>query len=480
MRRGKAVPKRSKKAGDSKSINEYFKQRKSGTNNIRCRNSDEQIIESGDENKSNPPKGFFACYLLTSLSPRHKGHTYIGFTVNPRRRIRQHNGEIGSGAWRTKSKRPWEMVLCIHGFPTSVSALQFEWAWQHPQGSVTVRQSAATFKSFSGVANKIKLAYTMLTLPAWQSLNITVNYFSTKYTNHSACCPSLPEQMKVKVCSMDELPCYTGPDESVCEDDFDNLDEHEEVGHTYETASETYPNEGVTVSADNLHSVIHESSHEQFEHIEENGTRKLGESSGLGVHNVESLVSTDSLTSKATSVEAAECAATSTAGKESLRGMWFTYAVEADEDPPPWVKEKLSTTDNEKRGDSSTSGVYHTQSFDFICSSPVRTSFSIVPSLSSGETAEGTDTSIIEKESRVQKELSALVGGNGDQQPWTREKPLTTEVEVEVVKDQVPSSDFAREVEVIDLLTPSPSYRVRPCIKRRRISKFSPEIIDLT
>lgn len=46
------------------------------------------------------------------------------FTVNPRRRIRQHNGEIGSGAWRTKKRRPWEMVLCIYGFPTNVSALQ--------------------------------------------------------------------------------------------------------------------------------------------------------------------------------------------------------------------------------------------------------------------------------------------------------------------------------------------------------------------
>jgi len=44
--------------------------------------------------------------------------------VNPRRRIRQHNGEIGCGAWRTKKRRPWEMVLCIYGFPTNVSALQ--------------------------------------------------------------------------------------------------------------------------------------------------------------------------------------------------------------------------------------------------------------------------------------------------------------------------------------------------------------------
>lgn len=45
--------------------------------------------------------------------------------------------------------------------------MQFEWAWQHPNESLAVRSAAATFKSLSGIANKIKLAYTMLTLPAW-------------------------------------------------------------------------------------------------------------------------------------------------------------------------------------------------------------------------------------------------------------------------------------------------------------------------
>ncbi|KAJ0007120.1 hypothetical protein Pint_30641 [Pistacia integerrima] len=82
------------------------------------------IKEEDDEKKGKEGKGFFACYLLTSLCPRYKGHTYIGFTVNPSRRIRQHNGEIRCGAFRTKTRRPWEMVLCIYGFPTNVSALQ--------------------------------------------------------------------------------------------------------------------------------------------------------------------------------------------------------------------------------------------------------------------------------------------------------------------------------------------------------------------
>jgi hypothetical protein len=31
---------------------------------------------------------FYCCYLLCSQSPTHKDHCYIGFTVNPRRRLR--------------------------------------------------------------------------------------------------------------------------------------------------------------------------------------------------------------------------------------------------------------------------------------------------------------------------------------------------------------------------------------------------------
>ncbi|XP_065881930.1 structure-specific endonuclease subunit slx1 isoform X2 [Euphorbia lathyris] len=183
-------------------------------------------VEEGNQNEEDKIKegnGFYACYLLTSLCPRFKGHTYIGFTVNPKRRIRQHNGEIRSGACRTKKRRPWEMVFCIYGFPTNVSALQFEWAWQHPMESLHVRQAAAALKSFSGVANKIKLAYTMLNLPAWKSLNITVNYFSTKYSKLSAGCPSLPHHMKVQVLPIDELPCYTTAEDSFTQSEDDEL-----------------------------------------------------------------------------------------------------------------------------------------------------------------------------------------------------------------------------------------------------------------
>ncbi|XP_042510505.1 uncharacterized protein LOC122085944 [Macadamia integrifolia] len=60
----------------------------------------------------------------------------------------------------------------------------------------------------------------MVNLIAWQSLNLTVNFFSTKYLKHSDGCPSLPVHMKVQVCPMDELPCFVG-DGQILEDNED-------------------------------------------------------------------------------------------------------------------------------------------------------------------------------------------------------------------------------------------------------------------
>jgi len=56
--------------------------------------------------------------------------TYVGATVNPDRRLRQHNGEICGGARATKG-RAWKRRFLVGGFADERAALRFEWRWKY-------------------------------------------------------------------------------------------------------------------------------------------------------------------------------------------------------------------------------------------------------------------------------------------------------------------------------------------------------------
>lgn len=67
------------------------------------------------------------CYLLQCTE---NNKTYVGATIDPNRRLQQHNGFLSGGAKATKGFL-WKRVCLVHGFEDQRSALQFEWRWKY-------------------------------------------------------------------------------------------------------------------------------------------------------------------------------------------------------------------------------------------------------------------------------------------------------------------------------------------------------------
>eukprot|EP00890_Picochlorum_soloecismus_P002999 jgi/Picsp_1/36/NSC_00036-R1_protein len=144
---------------------------------------------------------FFGCYLLRSLHPTGKGRTYIGFTVNPERRLRQHNGELTNGAWRTKRWRPWEMVMLVYGFVNQTTALQFEWTWQHPDQSLDVKDAVKKLgrKSMYGVKGKVLMLMSILNSSPWKYFPLKIRFLSGENARLQEGVLSPPRHMEITV-----------------------------------------------------------------------------------------------------------------------------------------------------------------------------------------------------------------------------------------------------------------------------------------
>ncbi|XP_036330230.1 structure-specific endonuclease subunit SLX1 homolog [Rhagoletis pomonella] len=130
---------------------------------------------------------FYGVYLLCSKSPekRYAGRCYIGFTVNPDRRISQHNrGKEFGGAKRTNNKGPWQMVMIVHGFPNNIAALQFEWAWQQPALSTRLTpypELRRKNRKESHFQYNFRVLSRMLNVGPWNRLPLTVRWLESEY-----------------------------------------------------------------------------------------------------------------------------------------------------------------------------------------------------------------------------------------------------------------------------------------------------------
>jgi len=98
----------------------------------------------------------WSCYIIENLAC---GATYVGVSNDVKKRLRAHNGEISGGAKYTTGKgKGWTHVCIIHGFPTKIESMQFEWALKH----VAPRNAG-------GIKNRIKKLNILLNKERWTS-----------------------------------------------------------------------------------------------------------------------------------------------------------------------------------------------------------------------------------------------------------------------------------------------------------------------
>ena len=90
------------------------------------------------------------CYIIRLPN---KNRTYVGYTVEPTRRIKQHNGILKGGAKATSIATDWQFLAIITSDSelfTKVVALSIEWHLKHPEGK------KRTNPVYRGVDGKLK------------------------------------------------------------------------------------------------------------------------------------------------------------------------------------------------------------------------------------------------------------------------------------------------------------------------------------
>lgn len=94
------------------------------------------------------------CYILQNIN-----RTYIGYTIDPTRRIQQHNGIMKGGAKATSMLKNWKYLAIITSSDirfTKKLALSIEWNLKCPLGK-RIKDS-----TFWGIDGKIKTLNTVL------------------------------------------------------------------------------------------------------------------------------------------------------------------------------------------------------------------------------------------------------------------------------------------------------------------------------
>lgn len=126
----KREDRKEEKRGGGEGVKAKRKEKKNNAMSLLESTSSGATIHSECHNRTNDNRGedckrFFVYWIQSGE------RAYIGATIDPVKRLRQHNGEITGGAGRTRNRGPWRYICVISGFRTWKEALQYEWAAKH-------------------------------------------------------------------------------------------------------------------------------------------------------------------------------------------------------------------------------------------------------------------------------------------------------------------------------------------------------------
>lgn len=105
----------------------------------------------------------FYCYFLTSGNQR----TYIGYTNNLEKRIKQHNKIIKGGAKSTRSGKNWIFHTIVGNFENKERAQSFEFEWKHIKNNLGKWK-----KNKPKLENKMLRLIELLSSEKWEDINI--------------------------------------------------------------------------------------------------------------------------------------------------------------------------------------------------------------------------------------------------------------------------------------------------------------------
>lgn len=136
----------------------------------------------------------WCCYIIKS---RDSNNSYNGSTNDPVRRLRQHNGEISGGAFRTKQHRPWDYIAILKGLPDHINCLSCEWRIRYPNNKRKKEQK------YRGVMGRIVGLNEILKLEKWTNqckiLNKDINLELFISKEYASLINNLPNNIELNV-----------------------------------------------------------------------------------------------------------------------------------------------------------------------------------------------------------------------------------------------------------------------------------------